>query len=421
MKLFKHKNARKLPAASALQSATIAGSGSSGVVASASHSGLHFVDNSQGASQAVKELSNTLDESLNEIEVYGDRLEEYQDRLDREASKYSNSSLSWCKSKEEWSCNQNDADLIFVAWTCAAGAYDVTPVTNSEKCTFDQRKIIKPSLGGTTKATVLTLVKATSPHVDAESRFPVLVIAVRGTASTVDNMVNLNAAPRSAESYLCIQQICQNQSVSHVLFTGHSAGAAVTSLLTSDRVADILTDIQPRVSCITFGGPPVMKALNQDNLANPSRTYLWINVINEYDLIARADRPYIRSIVDLFRSMYGQPILSDVDERLAMPEGALHVSGSCTDGAKIYERWLLPPPEYCHYGDIIVLQHTLRPLNPNGQDDLTTDGKLILKAWKVSWAEFSQLLFGRVAVHSRENYQKRIVKIAGGALSRKYP
>ena len=72
MKLFKHKNARKLPAASALESATIAGSGSTGVIASASYSGLHFVDNSQGASKAVKELSNTLDESLNDIEVYGD-------------------------------------------------------------------------------------------------------------------------------------------------------------------------------------------------------------------------------------------------------------------------------------------------------------------------------------------------------------
>lgn len=123
-----------------------------------------------------------------------------------------------------------------------------------ENYSFHQYKAIKPSLDGTTKATVMTIVKSNKSLNDSAIKVPIFVVAVRGTKSTVDKMVNLNIAPKSVDGFIIpgfeahagfltaakelerevsksIDQAFRAGQSKRVLFTGHSAGAAVASLL----------------------------------------------------------------------------------------------------------------------------------------------------------------------------------------------
>jgi hypothetical protein len=67
---------------------------------------------------------------------------------------------------------------------------------NSPYCNFEHDYIVSPSIGGSTKALLSTIV---TPAADTENKLlPALVIAVRGSASKVDHMVNANSRPRNA-------------------------------------------------------------------------------------------------------------------------------------------------------------------------------------------------------------------------------
>lgn len=113
---------------------------------------------------------------------------------------------------------------------------------------------IKPSLDGTTKSTVMTIVEPSGSFGQPAARFPLMVVAIRGSGSVVDHMVNLNFSPRSTEGFISpeldahagflagarvleneitktINQAFHAEGIREVLFTGHSAGAAVASIL----------------------------------------------------------------------------------------------------------------------------------------------------------------------------------------------
>jgi hypothetical protein len=94
------------------------------------------------------------------------------------------------------------AHVVSAAWKCALGAYDIDAAAglpNSPFCNFEHDYIVSPSIGGRTKALVSTIV---TPAADTENEFlPALVIAVRGSASKVDHMVNANSRPRTAFDY----------------------------------------------------------------------------------------------------------------------------------------------------------------------------------------------------------------------------
>jgi hypothetical protein len=85
-----------------------------------------------------------------------------------------------------------------------------------------------------------------------------------------------------------------------LLITGHSAGGAVAALLYSHMLStspeteselNILTGCFKRVHCISFGAPPVsLLPLTKPN--NPA--------LNEGDPVPRADKAYIRSLLNLY-------------------------------------------------------------------------------------------------------------------------
>lgn len=174
--------------------------------------------------------------------------------------------------------NLSEAQLLLAANCCASVVYDPEGEINAPGLNFGPRlDYLSPSRDGTSKATGFWLLK----DIGIENIFgPALVISVRGTASVVDAIVNLNGEKRPASSLIVsgfelhrraitesrsqdagvldnntniplhahagflngaeallpevssrISRFVQQHRVKHVLFTGHSAGGAVASLL----------------------------------------------------------------------------------------------------------------------------------------------------------------------------------------------
>lgn len=96
-----------------------------------------------------------------------------------------------------------------------------------------------------------------------------------------------------------------------LLITGHSAGGAVASLIyshmlsTTPETSSELRDLTPgfkRIHCITFGAPPVsLLPLTKPPGENLKKS-LFLSFVNEGDPVARADKKYVRSLLDLYSS-----------------------------------------------------------------------------------------------------------------------
>ncbi|KAK7911051.1 vegetative cell wall protein gp1 [Apiospora marii] len=164
-----------------------------------------------------------------------------------------------------------------------------------------------------------------------------IVFAIRGTATFMDWAVNLNTAPTSPLGFLddpgnfChagflsaarkmvkpvaarLRQLLEEQPnrASHsLLITGHSAGGAVAALLYSHMLAtsrsaaselNHLTSCFKRVHCVTFGAPPVsLLPLAKPEGRSDLKKSLFLAFVNEGDPVARADKAYIKSLLELF-------------------------------------------------------------------------------------------------------------------------
>ncbi|KAI1371367.1 alpha/beta-hydrolase [Hypoxylon crocopeplum] len=163
-----------------------------------------------------------------------------------------------------------------------------------------------------------------------------IVFAVRGTATFMDWSVNLNTAPTAATGFLDDpKNLCHAGFLSvarkmispvaarlrhlleedprrcsySLLITGHSAGGAIASLLYAHMLAtskaasselNILTGCFKRVHCITFGTPPVsLFPLQKPNRPELKKS-VFLSFINEGDPVARADKAYVKSLLELF-------------------------------------------------------------------------------------------------------------------------
>ncbi|KAM0327612.1 hypothetical protein ACHAQA_005905 [Verticillium albo-atrum] len=162
-----------------------------------------------------------------------------------------------------------------------------------------------------------------------------LVLAVRGSASLADWAVNLRAAPASPEGFLddagnlchagfldvaramagplaarlgrMLEEEPRREGHS-LLVTGHSAGGAVAALLFCHMLASAdgrgeLGQVARRfrrVHCVVFGCPPV--SLLPLALPPGRRKSIFLGFVNEGDPVVRADRGYVRSLVELMAS-----------------------------------------------------------------------------------------------------------------------
>lgn len=80
------------------------------------------------------------------------------------------------------------------SFACAAAVYESDQTLSVPGLSFHKEASINPSTEGTTKATDIFLVKESAiERSGSNSLIPMVVIAIRGTASWVDRMVNLNS------------------------------------------------------------------------------------------------------------------------------------------------------------------------------------------------------------------------------------
>ncbi|KAM0249760.1 hypothetical protein ACHAP5_002629 [Fusarium lateritium] len=194
----------------------------------------------------------------------------------------------------------------------------------------------------------------------------------------------------------------------HVVFTGHSAGGAVAQLLYLHHTSHPDLSKSARFSCVTFGAPPCLSSPVDLSLYRPSEETLCVNIINEFDVVTRADKPYILSLIDIARSMLHLPPNNAVPKS-ATDEEIIYAALKTTDtedsrfshqfeGSSIDETkfWRLPQPLYHHVGPRVILLMRL------------VEGEMSLQAVEVTPSEFQKLLFCRVAVHGKRVYAERV-------------
>ncbi|KAL2268908.1 hypothetical protein VTJ83DRAFT_3754 [Remersonia thermophila] len=187
-----------------------------------------------------------------------------------------------------------------------------------------------------------------------------IVFAIRGTATFMDWAVNLDTTPTSPRGFLddhnnlChagflsvarnmvgpvarrLRQLLEEDPgrASHsLLITGHSAGGAIAALLYAHMLAATpeaeseLTAVAgcfKRVHCVTFGAPPVsvkpiVKPADEEGRRPQLRKSVFLAFVNEGDPVTRADRGYVRSLLELFAAPApkSKPVATSV---VKMPE-----------------------------------------------------------------------------------------------------
>ncbi|KAE8351979.1 alpha/beta-hydrolase [Aspergillus coremiiformis] len=410
-------------------------------------SGSPFINNSQGASAAVAELSDALGTVFDQIDLDEDgnnQIHAWLDRLDQEASQYGNSQLK-DEYYSDWECSREKAQLVSVAWHCAKTVYETSFPSGSVRIgswMLESGDYTTPSTDGTRKAVSFSRaspVEQGTPDKD----LPLLVIAIRGSASAVDHMVNANYEPQNADDFIDLSRLTPENSTGlqahsgflnsakaldntvshrmnefirlnrsrfyHILFTGHSAGGAVASLLFLRYLAQGSIYPSTRFSCITFGAPPVVTFPLLESPTIDASSGVCLNFINEFDPVTRADGAYKHCLVDLIHSMYNQqPSLSRSETSSTTVD-----SFTTDDSEKIWKGtdWPVLPSFYSHVGPRIVL--LLRAKSSLKETCLR------LRAVEVPRSDFDRLLFCRVAVHRRVCYEERVGLIAQGEFNEK--
>ena len=284
----------------------------------------------------------------------------------------------------------------------------------------------------------------------------VIVFAIRGTSllSFGDWAVNWHTAPASPEGFLddpgnlchagfldvarkmvrpvaarLRQLLEQNPSRASfsLLITGHSAGGAVASLLFAHMLSEtvkselsILTNCFKRIHCTAFGAPPVTllplaKPLGAERRLRKS---LFVSFINEGDPVCRMEKPYLRSLLDV----YASPAPKTLDRPLAITASApgstskVNLFSKKQDRPRLSPRsnsaptsdvlpmsnvvWRVPPTTLSNAGRIVVLRVPRGGSSSSVKACITTD------------AQLRGVIFGDVAMHHMSVYLRRIEVLA---------
>ncbi|MCJ1249615.1 hypothetical protein MMC30_006841 [Trapelia coarctata] len=250
----------------------------------------------------------------------------------------------------------------------------------------EARELVPAAWNGTTKTMTLETRSLNGNNT--------LVIAVRGSVTMMDWAVNANSEPAEApelgEHSVCHRgfldvarrmdetaeqvirrSIPKTDEPITLLFTGHSAGAAVAQLLFAfvyskmTSLSKIVSDFK-KIDCITFAGPPI--ALPPIQCPTGS---VFLSIVNEGDPVPLAQTKYVESLLEAY----------------ARPPPAEAVD------------WELPDPYYSLSGTCILLRDTA-PDDPDALD---------IQPFTLEPEALNKALFGNLMLHSMTEYCDRII------------
>lgn len=239
-----------------------------------------------------------------------------------------------------------------------------------------------------------------------------------------------------------------NRSASSLLITGHSAGGAVAALLYSHMLSsspeteselNILAGYFKRIHCVTFGAPPVSLL----PLAKPDRIELrkslFLSFVNEGDPVARADKPYVRSLLDLYSSP--APSTTKVDaaalaSKLRPPMGGHKAASSSTlnlhkprphgpPHSKSADAvpnagpiWPVPPSTLSNAGRLVLLRSVPRNDGKKKRGAFDVDSRMDdgVQARIVTDEQLRGVIFGDPVCHMMKLYARRIEVLATNAV-----
>ncbi|KAI7603814.1 hypothetical protein KC343_g11940 [Hortaea werneckii] len=281
-----------------------------------------------------------------------------------------------------------------------------------------------------TKATIMK-----SEHVDDRK---LIIIAIRGSKwNLMDWTVNFAISPTEPVGFLddpgnachagflevaraMVPQISTHLrrmieedpswGTSSVLFTGHSAGGAVASLLyahmlsrTVESELNVMAGFFRRVHCVTFGAPPVALLPLQVSQEQQHRRSQFLAFINEGDVVVRADRTYLSSLIRLLAA----PTPSRNDRARLRGKAPPHQ----TKGTRLQPtssaapQWDVPEATLSNAGRLVLLRE-----KPNS-------ARNVPEAVCVSEEQLRDVVFGDPAMHPMVLYKRRIDDLAFAAVS----
>ncbi|KAI0431920.1 Alpha/Beta hydrolase protein [Xylaria sp. FL1042] len=308
-----------------------------------------------------------------------------------------------------------------------------------------------------------------------------IIFAIRGTATFMDWAVNLNTAPTAPTGFLDdVKNFCHAGFLSvarkmvapvasrlrHILeedpgrcahsllITGHSAGGAIASLLYMHMLAtskaasselNLLTGCFKRIHCITFGSPPVSLFPLQTPHRHELRKSLFYSFVNEGDPVTRADKAYVKSLLELFAAPAPTPMKpvlpeppANSPEKPSKTQGKKSKSTSSTKSSKSSKSthslkstssakldnpiakgpiWRVPPSTLSNAGRIVVL----RSANPHPMIKRAKTVEERLKegvvAQVASDEKLRSVIWGDPVCHVMKLYATRIEVLAVGAVT----
>ncbi|KAF9238887.1 hypothetical protein DTO013E5_2275 [Penicillium roqueforti] len=273
-----------------------------------------------------------------------------------------------------------------------------------------------------------------------------IVFAIRGTQSFLDWAVNVRAAPVPPMGFLDDPSNCCHSGFLSVarkmvapvaarlrslleedpsrmsyslIFTGHSAGGAVASLLylhllsESPAVQSELIHLRgcfKHIHCVTFGAPPIsLRPLQLSPTAQRSKS-MFFAFINEGDPVSRADKNYFISLLDLYVSPAPGSVLALYDKK--------------KKAAPIY--WRTPSSDLSLAGRLVLLRPRDQPTSqpvfvappvPGGPPALPPRENV--DACGIVDTELRGVVFGDPVMHFMDLYSRRIDALARDALTRR--
>ncbi|EMC98310.1 hypothetical protein BAUCODRAFT_66585 [Baudoinia panamericana UAMH 10762] len=202
---------------------------------------------------------------------------------------------------------------------------------------------------------------------------------------------------------------------SYLLFTGHSAGGAVASLLymhmLSKTISSDLTELAglfKRIHCITFGVPPLTLLPLQTPSGKGRNKNIFLSFASEGDLIVRVDWEYIKSLAKL----------------IAAPAPRLEQSGGRQQGCRQKKtqdqtaphppKWPVPPSSLSTAGRLVLLREA-PILNPSSKQ--TGNQRPKLEAVQLTDDQLRGTIFGDPAMHPMTLYKRRIDELMIAAVT----